>query len=180
MASFTIDATNRIIILDQVAPVSGVVTLDVATDLYSECKGSWKDTTNQGGLIFPFVAVGGQPYGGDRYKGTDYFLLNNLGWRIRPYEGDHELQIIGNLRPWDTNYPVFVPTLGNYTVYAPQERSGVFEVQKLDSLNDNIIDVLKLNGNKVTTVGDILTIYENDGITVWKEFNIANTGRVEI
>jgi hypothetical protein len=43
-----------------------------------------------------------------------------------------------------------------------------------------IIEIAKLTGNKVTKSGDIITIYEDNGITPWKQYNLANGGRVEI
>jgi len=39
--------------------------------------------------------------------------------------------------------------------------------------------LLKLTGNKVTKAGNIITIYETDGVTVWKEFDLSNGGRIE-
>jgi len=42
------------------------------------------------------------------------------------------------------------------------------------------IIIKKMIYNKVTKHDDIITIYENDGTTVWKQFNLADGGRVEI
>jgi hypothetical protein len=39
--------------------------------------------------------------------------------------------------------------------------------------------IKKITGNKVTKAGDIITIYEDDGTTTWKTYNLANGGRVE-
>jgi hypothetical protein len=39
--------------------------------------------------------------------------------------------------------------------------------------------ILKMTYNKATKSGDIVTIYESDGITVWKQFSLASGGRVE-
>lgn len=38
--------------------------------------------------------------------------------------------------------------------------------------------VVKLLGNKVVRLGDVITIYENDGLTIWRQFDLANGGRV--
>jgi uncharacterized membrane protein YkvI len=38
--------------------------------------------------------------------------------------------------------------------------------------------IVKLLGNNVTRVGDIITIYEDDGLAVWRQFDLANGGRV--
>ena len=40
--------------------------------------------------------------------------------------------------------------------------------------------VKKMLYNKVVKVGDIATVYEDNGTTVWKQFNLANGGRIEI
>ena len=38
--------------------------------------------------------------------------------------------------------------------------------------------VVKLLGNNVRRVGDVITIYEDDGLSVWRQFDLANGGRV--
>jgi hypothetical protein len=43
-----------------------------------------------------------------------------------------------------------------------------------------MFDILQLLGNKVTKSGDVITIYETDGITVWRQYNLASGGRVEV
>lgn len=53
-----------------------------------------------------------------------------------------------------------------------------------DAEIDNILDIVqiieKLTGNKVTKSGDIITIYETDGITPWRQYNLASGGRVQV
>jgi len=41
-------------------------------------------------------------------------------------------------------------------------------------------EISKVTVNKVVANGDIITIYENDGVTVWKTFDLSNNGRVEL
>ena len=48
------------------------------------------------------------------------------------------------------------------------------------ALVQSLISILKLTGNKVIKSGDTITIYENDGVTIWKQFDLANGGRIEI
>ncbi len=48
------------------------------------------------------------------------------------------------------------------------------------SFGELLQDVLKLTGNKVTKSGDIITIYEKDGTTVWKQIDLSNGGRVDV
>ena len=39
-------------------------------------------------------------------------------------------------------------------------------------------DILKLTGYKVTKSGDVITIYEANGVDIWRQYNLANDGRV--
>ena len=41
-------------------------------------------------------------------------------------------------------------------------------------------DIIKLTGNKVTKSGDIITIYEANGTTVWRQYDLSDGGRVEV
>lgn len=63
--------------------------------------------------------------------------------------------------------------------------SGVTAQDKIDIIDGVWADadavlIKKLLYNKVTKSGDIVTIYEDDEITIWKQFNLASGGRVEI
>ena len=40
-------------------------------------------------------------------------------------------------------------------------------------------EIAKLTGNKVTADGDDITIYEDDGVTVWRRYSLAGGGRVQ-
>lgn len=40
-------------------------------------------------------------------------------------------------------------------------------------------DLIRLTGHKVTKAGNIITIYEADGETVWREYDLSGGGRVE-
>jgi len=37
-----------------------------------------------------------------------------------------------------------------------------------------------ITGNKVTKSGDVITIYETDGVSVWRQYDLASGGRVEV
>ena len=52
--------------------------------------------------------------------------------------------------------------------------------QILGSIGNFICDIKKVTVNKVTKSGDVVTIYEPDGITVWKRYDLALGGRVEV
>ena len=49
-----------------------------------------------------------------------------------------------------------------------------------DDIYDIVVDILKLTGNKVTRSGDVITIYEDDAITPWRQYNLANRERIQI
>lgn len=56
---------------------------------------------------------------------------------------------------------------------------GAASIQ-LDLLIDIVTDILKLTGNKVTKLGDIITIYEDDENTVWRQYNLALGQRIQL
>jgi hypothetical protein len=119
LANVTFDGPNYLIIVN-----NGITELDAQVDLYSD----WKEWIQQSDNMkyFPaFRTVGGDTAGVGKRVGDFYFLQNQagVGWRIRPYEGDHTLVINGNLYPETSSVDIFTPTLGNYTVLSVIERS---------------------------------------------------------
>lgn len=112
MAKVTFDGNNYLIIVN-----NGITALDVKVDLYSD----WKEWVVQGdnSKYYPaFRTVGGDPLSTTVSLGDYYFLQNQVGygWRIRPYEGNHTLNITGNLVAEDPDYSMFVSTQGAYNV----------------------------------------------------------------
>lgn len=86
--------------------------------------------------------------------------------------------ISGKLHLLATNTDGIMSIRGN-ALMDDQSNGTAVDVNALIQPQD-IIDILKLTGNKVTKSGDVITIYEDDGTTVWKQFNLANDGRVEV
>lgn len=121
MANYTFDGANGLIILP-----SGVTQISLS-DLYSRWV-EWLLTDDNSKYLFAFRTIGGDPLPGGLTFGTGIFLQNQNGWRIRPQEADHELIITGNLYPEDSLLPMFVPTLGEYTVSIYVERSAQTQV----------------------------------------------------
>jgi len=120
-----VDLENKLIIAKP-----GITALDAEIELYSDLKEDWRSSTNgELAFEFPFDTTGGDPIGAGLNVGAYFFLRNELGWRIRPQEADHELKIAGNLYPKDAAYPMFVPTVGGYTVSIQIEKSSL--TQKL-------------------------------------------------
>jgi hypothetical protein len=43
-----------------------------------------------------------------------------------------------------------------------------------------IEDIVKLTGHNVSKSGDIITIYESDGVTLWRRYDLSSGGRVQL
>ena len=116
----TFDGPNKIIIVNE-----GVTELDFREDVYSAWK-EWLLDPTQINLkwIEAISVVGGDPLPGNRQLGTSYFLEN--GWRMRTWEGDHELTVTGNAftREGDS---LFVPTLNPWTITINLNTSTIVE-----------------------------------------------------
>ena len=128
----TFDGDNLIITLPGTAG-AGVITLDAEADLYS----SWKDWMLASPLNrkYPaaFRTVGGDALSASVDAGAYFFLQNDYGWRIKPAEEDHTINLLGNLAPEDSTLPTVVPTDGGYTVLV----AGLQPVtQNVDSIID--------------------------------------------
>lgn len=127
-AKATFDAIARVITLTE-APAGGKVTVDVKVDLYSDAKEDWLADPVLNRHRFPFRVVGGDDLPGTKKLGAHFFLRNDLGWRIRPYDQDHELTLDGNLWPEDDSLALFLPTVGARTVTIFIDRSSLTLVE---------------------------------------------------
>jgi hypothetical protein len=141
----TVDLVNKLLIID-----AGVTELDAQVDLYSDLKEDWiANAIGEASFTFPMTTTGGDPISATLNVGAYYFLRTDLGWRIRPAEEDHTLTVTGNLYSFDPDLPLFVPTLGNFTVAIQLEKSsltqtsvsgsGVTAQDKLD-IADAVLD----------------------------------------
>jgi len=93
----------------------GITEIDVQIDLYSDSKEDWLANLSLARYIFPFLTVGGEPLSATQFITGKYFLSS--GWRIKPFEGDHELTITGDLFSASSPAsPLVVATSGNFTV----------------------------------------------------------------
>jgi hypothetical protein len=50
----------------------------------------------------------------------------------------------------------------------------------VSDINDIVSIIRKLTANRIVRIGDILRIYQDDGVTIWKEYNVSGYGREEI
>lgn len=87
----------------------GTTSLDVR-DTYSR----WKDWALTNSQFEPaFGVVGGEPTTPGNSVAPYFFLLN--GWRVRPQEADHTLNVTGSLLVEGGGDPI-IPTVGTYRV----------------------------------------------------------------
>lgn len=77
----------------------------------------------------------------------------------------------------DLNNPDQYKASGFATQNPPSQDLNDYKAD-ISGLNALILDITKLTGNKVIRSGDIITIYESDGITIWREYDLSNGGRV--
>jgi hypothetical protein len=118
----TFDGPNKLIILN-----NGVTEIDVQRDLYSAWK-HWLVDDGQTQWLPAFRVVGGDRRAVDAYLDATFFLIN--GWRVRPYEGDHELVVnaLGGQLLVDFEEgggAPFVKTLGSYNVFVQYTVSNI-------------------------------------------------------
>jgi len=207
MGFVTFDGDNHLIIV-----ASGIEELNAQIDLYSD----WKEWALSGDNMKYYPAFDTPDGGRDltpTIRNGDYYFLNNQdfpalvgsgvrdGWRLRPYEGDHELLIKGNLYVADVTKPFVVPTLGDYTVVVRLETSsltqtvvsgsGVTQQDKEDiaeltwqeatrSLTEEV-DIGAVKGVPVTGVDDFKADIDEDSLVdkVWDEPLTAVTHNVQ-
>ena len=106
------DGDNLIITLPQTT--GGLYDLSVQVDLYEAWK-NWLLLDNLNRRYPPaFSTSGGEPVTPTEDAGAYYFLRNDFGWRLRPFEEDGEWRASGNLVPADFDLPIAVPTIGPY------------------------------------------------------------------
>jgi hypothetical protein len=59
--------------------------------------------------------------------------------------------------------------------------SGIYTPEQIANAvwsHSSGLSVVKLLGNKVVRVGDVITVYESDNVTIWRQYDLSNGGRV--
>jgi len=120
-ANVTADPDTRVIEITKV-PVSGVSSIDVVTDIYTGLKDDWRTTAALQRLRFPLRSFG-DPKTPTRTIGPYVFLDNGSGWRIRPYDVDHELTVVGNVVAEDVTLPVWLARAGRSILVLEEQSS---------------------------------------------------------
>jgi hypothetical protein len=121
----TFDGNALTITLD--APVGGLLDLDIPR-LYSEWKEWQLDSFQNMGYPPAFRSVGGDAVSATVNNVPFFFLRNDYGWRIKPFEADHTINIQGQLAAQDPTLQLTTPTTGGFTVLG-------FNVQPVAQVN---------------------------------------------
>jgi len=169
----TFDAPNRII--TEIAN-GAVNSLDIV-EVYSEWK-VWAAQSDN--LKFPpaFSVVGGDPISPSQSLGSTFFLEN--GWRIRPAELNHELEIRGNLFVAGGVGNVFVPTLGSFNVSTKLSVSNLVDAvntfQQADRSQLNFVHLWASGRLRIDPAAKQMILYEADNTTVHATWDIEVQG----
>lgn len=227
----TFDGPNKLIIVNE-----GETSLDWATDVYSAWK-EWMMLNNHmdnPGYLEAIRVIGGDDItsDGSRKVGATFFLRN--GWRLRPWQGDYRLVVVGNVYTEEGD-PIYVSISGNYKIIIEQTLSQLVQLvtteggetipvevpssaeiadavwnrmavnhistgtfgsyvnmikatgdlqlteiysmkAKIDVI-DNLVDTLlkyEANKTKINQTDKTLTVFDDDGITPLKVFDLKN------
>ncbi len=114
----TFDGENKLILINE-----GITEIDVKVDFYSNWK-EWVVLRDHSKFLPALRSVGGDPTVGDDALGATFFLIN--GWKIRTWEGDHELNLVGNLYSDDGSNPI-VATLGPHNILISRTVSNLID-----------------------------------------------------
>jgi len=121
--SVTFDGVNKLAIL---APNTNAIE---AVEIYSDWK-LWLLQSDNLKYELAMSSVGGEPLPGGIVTGAYVFLEN--GWKVRPNERDHSLQIDGNLFSADGS-AIDAPTAGSFRVAIRLNTSSLTQVAVVQS-----------------------------------------------
>jgi len=114
------DGPNKLIKVN-----NDVTSLDVQEDIYSGWK-EWLFQLDNSKFDQALSAIGGDPITDTSKVGITYFLEN--GWRVKTWEGDHELVVDGNLYTREPGGDPFIPPDGEWMVTFSSTRSNLVDV----------------------------------------------------
>lgn len=180
----TFDGDNKLILIND-----GVVEIDVQTDIYSAWK-EWLLVETNARYLQAIDTVGGEPTVAGQFLDVTYFLIN--GWKLKPYSGSYQLNIIGNIFDIDggdikvpadikplisnnislnTNTSVIVrqlrDTTGATSSLAADERAALFNIE------DKVIEIRSIlsapvTANLATDDKNIMLDIQEKMLELWK------------
>lgn len=133
----TFDGTKKII---TIAPY--ITEIDVKLDIYADYK-EWCLINDNAKYEQAIRAIGGETIPGGKFIGSTFFLTN--GWRIRTWEGNHTLLVLGNLFT-EEGTSVFIPTkeAWNNTINTFQS-----------SIVDGVLGLTSSQADKLMSIPDV-------------------------
>jgi hypothetical protein len=127
----TFDGDNRLIIINY-----GETDVDIGIDVYSDWK-EWALIYDYSKYPVAMSAIGGEPIGGGQYVGSTYFLEN--GWRIKPWEGSHNLSVVGNVYTREEGDSPFVNTDGLWKINIINKVSSIVSTVQVSTTDTGSI-----------------------------------------
>jgi len=118
----TFDGPNKLILINV-----GVTSLDVKQDIYSDWK-EWSQYYTNLQYLPAIRVVGGDTISDTKAVGSSFFLQN--GWQIKPYVGNYDLAVDGNLYTDNEDKVIFA---------APDEASSIGISLQTSNLTDVVI-----------------------------------------
>jgi len=175
------DPATRIIDVIEV-PSAGIASLNVVADIYSPLKDDWRATPSLQKLRFPFRTFG-DPIGPGKQIGPYVFFDNAAGWRMKPYDVDHELTLEGNLvgeaAVLALDRATWLPQTGRTIVIRDQLSAQALTLETgvsgLTAAESQAL--LDIDANVATVQGDVSTIQASitsiDGAVVTMDTDIG-------
>jgi hypothetical protein len=180
---YTFDGTNRLI------RINHGITLVNVQEMYTAWK-QWSKFTENDNLRYPqaFTVVGGDPTTGDNVITPYFFLMNS--WKIKPWEGNHTLQVSGILLTIDqtdayTNpdqnwrvaiqavVPIYTETVRVNTELSEQQ---AYQITKVEKILSNRVEANNENGKMIVYADDNTTPLYTADIFEDNEGNIPYSG----
>lgn len=131
MAKVTFNGIDKLIVVN-----TNINELNVGVDIYSEWK-RWSQFGDNLKYLPAMTVIGGDPISEITKLGATYFFIN--GWKLRPYEGNHTLQITGNLYCDDGSVPI-INTIGVFNVNVISTVSAIVEREVISSSGGSSVD----------------------------------------
>ena len=114
----TFDGERKLILINR-----GELDINIEIDVYSSWK-EWVRLRDYAKFEQALRTVGGDPLVGDDSLGATFFLTN--GWRMQTWDGDHQLNVVGNLFTEEAE-PPFIPVTGPFTILINQRVSNLID-----------------------------------------------------
>ena len=186
----TFDTTNKLILLPDLSPDYTITAQSVYNDCMDFC-----DSQEAMDDEPPMRSSGYANLGGGAY--SDKIFILQKGWKLKPYSGTYTLTVTGTIialdddgNPYDRTVPpdsgdvqwVFQVSSQGIIVVSG---SGVTQQDKQDianlvwshstglSLDERTLLLKKVESNRWKIVGNQLIIYDDDGVSPLKTFNLS-------